>query len=144
MDTLGERLKYIREKAGYNKEQVMNLLQISNLGRYESDQRKPSLDTLILLAKHYGVSIDWIVLGEDTSSLELSPPRETSWYLNENQKKVANDFFNNLTLEQVALLNNYEKLNPEGKRATQKFITFTLKEQNELEQEPPAISKGLA
>jgi len=113
----------------------------SVLANWKASDTIPPAKYLVSICEYLNVSVDWLLTGQVK---EECSRKESSWELSENQKRVANDFFNNLTLEQVALLNNYEKLNPEGKRATQKFITFTLKEQNELEQEPPAISKGLA
>lgn len=111
------------------------------LANWKASDTIPPAKYLVSICEYLNVSVDWLLTGR---MQEEPSQRESKWELDENQKRVANDYFTNLTFEQVALLNNYEKLNPEGKRATQKFITFTLKEQNESEQEPPAISKGLA
>ncbi len=43
----------------------MDELDISNLSRYENDERKPSVNTVIVLANFYNVSIHWLLTGEE-------------------------------------------------------------------------------
>ena len=121
MDTVGKRLRCARESIHQNKEQVMKALGISNLGRIENDQRHPSLETLASLATYYGVSIDWIVTGKE-HILESSSP----WQLNEEQRKTAHAYFPDLTEEQVALLNNFEKLPARDKKEIRMLIEVKL------------------
>ncbi|WP_427340878.1 helix-turn-helix domain-containing protein [Caloranaerobacter sp. DY30410] len=65
MKTLGERLTFLRNQRGLSQRQVMEKLNISNLSRYENDERKPSVSTAILLADFYDVSIHWLLTGEE-------------------------------------------------------------------------------
>jgi len=73
MKTLGERLRALRENRGVKLSSVMDFLDIDNLERYEKDERKPSTDIVSLLANYYGVSIDWIVTGEEYKFIGASP-----------------------------------------------------------------------
>ena len=57
-----ERLKELRVKKGHSQIQVAELVGVSgpSYAAYESGKSKPSIDTLVTLSKHYGVSLDWL------------------------------------------------------------------------------------
>jgi len=65
MDTLGSRLRRIREEKKLEQKEAAIKLGISNvvLNRYEKDSREPDLATVKKLAEFYGVSTDWIIHG---------------------------------------------------------------------------------
>ena len=58
-----EKLKAARKNAGYNQQQIEDILGINRttLSRYESGQREPDIETLGKLADFYEVSLDWLV-----------------------------------------------------------------------------------
>ena len=58
----GMILRYLRKKAGLSQKQVAEQLNIvqSTYAGYENGHHEPNLDTLILLAYAYGVSLDFI------------------------------------------------------------------------------------
>nr|WP_303740775.1 helix-turn-helix domain-containing protein [Lutispora saccharofermentans] len=64
LDSLGKRITYLRTKNNLTQKDLMELLNFDNLSRYENDERKPSLNIIIELAKHFNVSTDWLLLGE--------------------------------------------------------------------------------
>ena len=72
MSGLGERLRKLRLERKLTQREVAEQLGIgvSTLGMYEGGWREPDLDTLMKLARFYGVTTDYLV-GVDDS--ELSP-----------------------------------------------------------------------
>lgn len=57
-----ERIREIREEHSYTQQQIANLL---NVGQrtycdYESGKTRIPVDSIIILAKHYNVSMDYI------------------------------------------------------------------------------------
>lgn len=71
IETLGEKLAYLRKKAGVTQRELMDTLQFENLHKYEKDKREPNIEILSKLAKYFNVSTDWL-LGLDTDNLDLS------------------------------------------------------------------------
>jgi len=82
MNTLGERLIYLRELKKLNRAQVMKNLSIHNLGRYEENERSPSLESIVSLANFYGVSTDWLLTGKGQGpNSNMSENNTTTPYL---------------------------------------------------------------
>lgn len=71
MKTIGERLRYAREKKNLKQKQVMELTKgrINNktLSGYENGVSEPDIETLKILSDLYEVSIDWLI-GKDSVS----------------------------------------------------------------------------
>ena len=67
MNNFGSRLENLREKTGYTKKEVSKLLGFSPnvYGSYEREERRPSYDTLIDLAKLFNVSTDYLLTGRE-------------------------------------------------------------------------------
>lgn len=65
MDTLGERIAYLRNKEGLSQRKLMDILGFQNLSKYEKDTREPSLDILKLLSSYFNVSLDWLITGKE-------------------------------------------------------------------------------
>lgn len=65
-DTIGTRLKIIRESKSLKISQVSEKTGISkgNISTIENDKTKPSADALMKLSKLYGVTTDWILFGQ--------------------------------------------------------------------------------
>lgn len=61
--SIGNRFKDLRIKAGYNKKQVSELLDMpyTTYNNYETDAREPGSDTLRKVAKLYGVTVDYLL-----------------------------------------------------------------------------------
>lgn len=62
MKILGERLKTLREEAGFSQNKLAKLIGIqqSSLNRYESGFSNPTPETLLLFADYFDVSMDYI------------------------------------------------------------------------------------
>ena len=65
--SIGENLYFIRNERKETQEQVAESVGISyvSLSRYETGQRMPKMDILAKLAKHYGVTVDYL-MGTET------------------------------------------------------------------------------
>lgn len=65
-DTIGTRLRFIRESKNLTIPQVSEKTGISkgNISIIENDKTKPSADALMKLSKIYGVTTDWILFGD--------------------------------------------------------------------------------
>ena len=66
-ETLGQRLRKLREEWGETQETVARLTGInrSNLANYETDVRKPRIEQLQKLADFYGVSSTYLLTGSE-------------------------------------------------------------------------------
>lgn len=60
---LGKRLKELRDELHLTQDALAKKLNINSVTylRYEKSQREPSLDTLVKLAKFFGVSTDYLL-----------------------------------------------------------------------------------
>ena len=67
MESVGERIRKIRERAGMNKVMFADAIcaNKSSITRYETDAIKPNMDALQKISEEFNVSIDWIVFGDD-------------------------------------------------------------------------------
>lgn len=66
LETLGDRLRLARQKAGLKQMQVKERTRIHNktLSGYENGVSEPDLSTLTILADLYGVSLQWLSTGQ--------------------------------------------------------------------------------
>lgn len=67
---LGARIAALRRKEGMSQAQLAARLQISAsaIGMYEQGRREPSADTLVALAREFGVSTDYLLTGRPLDS----------------------------------------------------------------------------
>ena len=67
MKPSGERIQRLRIQHGYTQEEFAKVLNIdrSNLSRIESGKRGCSLDLLVQLSGIFGVTLDYLVFGQD-------------------------------------------------------------------------------
>lgn len=67
MDTLGKRIKYLRERLKFDQAEFAKYLGLESaaaISKYESDQREPDKDKLVKIGKLADVSLDWLLTGE--------------------------------------------------------------------------------
>ncbi|MTT30653.1 helix-turn-helix domain-containing protein [Terrilactibacillus sp. BCM23-1] len=107
-DILGFRIRNLRETAGYSQKELAEKLNISNvqLSRYESNNRKPDPDTLMLIADYFQVSTDYL-LGRTDQVHEFN-----STYSSEQDIKLINRIRQFPNLEQFIkdLLDHPDKM----------------------------------
>lgn len=67
MEIFGKRLKELRLEQGKTQDQVAKDLGISSVAylHYEKNQREPSFEILLKLAKYFNVSLDYLFGLED-------------------------------------------------------------------------------
>ena len=60
-------LKEIRKRKGYSQLKVSLDLNISReaISFYENGKRSPDIDMLVKMSKYFGVSIDYLITGEE-------------------------------------------------------------------------------
>ncbi|TCL75302.1 transcriptional regulator with XRE-family HTH domain [Hydrogenispora ethanolica] len=65
MSTLGERIKNLRTQQNQTQDELAKLLCInrSTMANWETDRAQPDLDTLIKIANHFEVSLDFLATG---------------------------------------------------------------------------------
>ena len=71
MTTLGKRIEHVRKKMGVNRVELAKKLEISQnlISLYESDKNNPSVETLMKIAYHGDVSLDWLLTGEVNNTI---------------------------------------------------------------------------
>lgn len=62
-NTIGSRIRYVREKLGYTGEEFGKCLNVTKvaISNWENDNRKPDLDTIVRIANLGNVSTDFIL-----------------------------------------------------------------------------------
>lgn len=82
MKTIGQRIKELREKHGMTMQDLAEKIATNrgNISSYEKDKYEPSAQTIVLLCRHFGVSADWLLTGEEAHcrippkiEMEISP-----------------------------------------------------------------------
>ena len=76
MSTVGQRLRWVRERKGLQQIDVAKKTGLNNktLSGYERGVSEPDLQTLSTLAGLYGVSVDWLAGRTD----DMTPPSKVS------------------------------------------------------------------
>ncbi len=61
--SFGTRLKEVREKAGFSRQDLADRLEVSyyTVSKYETEERKPDIDTLAKIASIFAVSLDYLL-----------------------------------------------------------------------------------
>ena len=74
LNTIGKRLRFLRESAGYTQEILAGLLYLGSrslIAAYENGNRKISVDTLERYSKLFDVTTDWIVKGVEKNASDI-------------------------------------------------------------------------
>lgn len=108
-ETLGQRLKRIRNCNDFTQQQVADILNIdrSTYSYYETGKTEPNHETTIKLAKIFNVSIEELLTGEKRKETGAS---DTGYF------PGRREFFNNLSKDEKFFLINYRLLNKEDKK----------------------------
>jgi len=89
--TVHERLRIARERAGLSQGQIAKLLDYHRptISEIEAGRRKVTSDELSVFARHYGVSVAWLINDEETNDplVELAA-RELSKLKREDLDKI--------------------------------------------------------
>lgn len=76
---LSKQITYLRKKSEMSQSQLAGYLNVSpsTIGMYEQGRRVPDLDALLSLSRIFGVSLDYLITGEEApqfcQTLHISP-----------------------------------------------------------------------
>lgn len=75
MKASGSRIKLLRQQTGATQEKLSEELGISlsMLKQVEAGRKGVSIELLVLLASHFDVSLDYIILGKTTHKADIKP-----------------------------------------------------------------------
>ena len=67
---LANQIIFLRKKAGMSQLQLAEKLNVgpSAVGMYEQGRRMPAINTLVQMAKLFGVSLDYLIIGTEACS----------------------------------------------------------------------------
>ena len=73
-DSIGKRIFKLRTERGWKPAQLAEKINVTDkaIWKWENDRGEPSLDCLILLAKVFGVSLDYLIVGYDEMESEAT------------------------------------------------------------------------
>jgi transcriptional regulator with XRE-family HTH domain len=76
MNTIGERIKYLRKLQGLTTEQLADVIGMKkgSVSSYENNRYDPSAKTIVSICKQFDVSADWLLTGEGRGPKEEAPP----------------------------------------------------------------------
>ena len=73
-ETFAHRLKRLRQQKDLSQTELGEIAKVhyTHIGKYEREESSPSLDTLVLLAECLGVTIDYLVRGNEENAAVAS------------------------------------------------------------------------
>lgn len=89
-NTLGERVKRERKRLNLTQEQLGEIADVTSayIGQIERNERTPSLKRLKKVAKQLGVSVDYLIVGANSSGNMNEDLRKELEGISENQKML--------------------------------------------------------
>ncbi len=125
METIGKRIKYLREKHRISQQQlaVGAGIQRGNISHYEKGDWNPNYETTEKIAAFFSVNTHWLFYGEENKFNNDEVP-----YL----KKQECQSVNTLTENQQKLLEKFETLNYENQIKIIERIDVLLETQNNI------------
>ncbi len=78
--TRGQRIQKLRTDAALSQEAFASVLGVSrqSVSKWEADRAFPEVDKLAAIARHFGVSCDWIITGEDILEEDTDQKKNSS------------------------------------------------------------------
>ena len=104
-DSVGKRIKYLREKNSLEAQKLAQDLQVgkSTLSNWENDRRTPDLETLKKIANYFNVSTDYLLLGD-----EANIKNSTDYF-----EIILNKTGDILSPDKISYLNNFTDIERE-------------------------------
>ena len=92
-ESFGERLKRLRESKNKTQEQIALLLHLNRkaISSYEHNEREPSLETTVLLARYFHVSTDYLLGVGRSRSINAAGLTEKEYLLIKELVSVMSD-----------------------------------------------------
>lgn len=113
MNSLGERLKFLRKSRNLTQAELAENIEISraNISKIEKNEISPLAKNIVHICTFFNVSTDWLLLGKSTMDTSTA---ETNYCGDEDAIQVG------LSVEQETLLHLYDKLSIADKKNLQK------------------------
>ncbi|MGF7032818.1 transcriptional regulator with XRE-family HTH domain [Paenibacillus mucilaginosus] len=121
MIRIGDKIALLREKHGLTQEDLSRKLEISraSLSHYEKNRREPDYETIVRIADHFKVSIDYLMGRTEDPHSVLDPE--------------VRDFVDSLELSDEKIIGTFS-LTIDGKKLTvqeaKRFIAFVRAERS--------------
>ncbi|MCC0643918.1 MULTISPECIES: helix-turn-helix domain-containing protein [unclassified Clostridioides] len=117
MDTLGERIVYLRKTKKLKQYELEEMLNCDNLSKFERNIRKPNYEILKSIADIFNVSVDWLLNGDNIS-------QESNLICDSS----PNYPFNSISSDEIKLLKNFRKLSDYDRAKIEGMIELKLHE----------------
>lgn len=93
MNSFSTRLKALRKEKGRTQQNIADLLKVrrSTYGEYERGKILPPMDKMKVLADYFGVSVDYLIVGNQKQETELAQEIDVSVNLKRALKHLKND-----------------------------------------------------
>lgn len=77
-ESFGQRVLQLRKNAGVSQTQFAKILNISHkhMSNLEHGIKGPSIDLLVIIAEYFHVSLDYLILGQETNDVIMSELQE--------------------------------------------------------------------
>lgn len=106
--TIGERLKKLREDKGEKQQDVANAILVDRtvISFFERNERKPDVDKLIALAKHFDVTTDFLLCRSDVKKVDATL-QAISEYMGLSDEAIRRVAMSKKTLDNEDLLDDF-------------------------------------
>ena len=90
MLTVGQRIRYLREKKNISLSTLAELtdLKKSGLSSYENDRYEPSAKAIVALSKALNTSTDWLLTGEDKTGIDIELSQQLQNFTDEDREDL--------------------------------------------------------
>lgn len=103
---LGPRIAALRRAAGLSQGELAERLQVSTsaVGMYEQGRREPSAETLVALARTFGVTVDYLLTGQSSVQEQQTVESAMNLVLSDTQTQLDKRPKRPLSREELAVL----------------------------------------
>lgn len=103
---LGPRIAALRRAAGLSQGELAERLQVSTsaVGMYEQGRREPSAETLVALARTFGVTVDYLLTGQSSVQEQQTVESAMNLVLSDAQTQLDKRPKRPLSREELAVL----------------------------------------
>lgn len=132
-----ERLKALRVENNFTQKQIADILGVdrSTYAYYELSRTRPDIETLVVLAKLFNVTTDYMLTGENSLPASGTLKEESAAY---NRGRVEFDHLGDLAKDERELILYYRMLNSPSKSAT---LAFAKERYSEVAEQYHALIK---
>ncbi|BFH11387.1 helix-turn-helix domain-containing protein [Paenibacillus melissococcoides] len=133
METIGKRLRFLRDKHQLTQEKMAELIgkKKGNISNYESDNYEPSAQTIIAICKIFNVSADWLLFGKNNVTISEQ---------NDEPKKFPPGF--DIESEDLELLAKFHQLGERQKGKIEGHIDEMLAAKDSVSSSKQSYSKN--